>query len=558
MVDTSAPIDAELIDVGDLKTRIDGLNDQAWELRDTDPARSRDLAETTLELSTSGQFSEQPYEPGAAASLRALSHSNRRASNLNLALSRSFQALTFLEKSTDSVVKADVLQGLGISFSTLGNHAEGLDYCFQALKLVQSLGDREREASVLGAIAAIFTRTGDHVESLRTFEEVLRLNRELGQKTGEALTLNNRAISYLGLGKFEDALTSSLQALELAQQSGFAALVTTATGTVGEVLVAMQNYEQAAHYLNRYLTLARTSSVKRDEVWGLILLGEIDFQRQRDAEALAQLQPALAIAQELGLLMEQARCLKLLMQLYERQGDLKQALAHSKLLHRVTESLFDEDAARRVANLQVIHQVETTKRDAEIQYLKTIELQKEIEDRKTAQAALQQLAATDSLTGLLNRREFFASAEQEFQRARRDDLPMSAILIDLDHFKNVNDTYGHAAGDQALAETAKAIRDNLRGGEIVGRYGGDEFVILLPGSDLVRAVRIANRLRKKLNSRLIKTERGKLTVSSSFGVAESRRQDGTGLDAFLDHADQALYAAKRTGRNRVAAYQDRD
>jgi diguanylate cyclase (GGDEF)-like protein len=549
-------LEDKLNDVTDLRTKIDVLNDLAWELRDTDPTRSRSLSEEAYELATSGEFSEQPYPQGVAASLRSLSRANRRASNLNLALSQSFQALTFLERVPPSVVKADVLQGIGISFSNLGNHAEGLEHCFKALKLVQTLGDREREASVRGAIGAIYTRTGDLEESLRTFEGVLRLNRELDQKTGEALTLNNRAMSYLGLSKYDDALTSSLQALQLAQESGFSALVTTATGTVGEVFVAMENYRQARHYLQQYLALARKNEIKRDEMWGLILLGEIDFHEHQDVQALPQLHQAIAIAQDLGMLMEQARCHKLLMEVYEQQGDLKQALAHSKMLHQVKESLFNEDAARRVANLQVIHQVETAKRDAEVQHLRTIELQKEIEERKNAQAALHELATTDPLTGLFNRREFFVLAEREFQRAQQDGRLLSAIVLDLDHFKNINDTYGHAAGDQVLAAAARMVRDNLRETEIVARYGGDEFVILLPGSNLTRALQVAKRLHRKLNSKTHTTERGKVTLTISLGIAELDRENCTGLDTLLDHADQALYAAKRAGRNHTATYQD--
>lgn len=555
MSDPIQELEDKLNDVTDLRTKIDLLNDLAWELRDTDPTRSRSLSETAYELATSGEFSEQPYPQGAAASLRSLSHANRRGSNLNLALSQSFQALTFLERETPSVVKADVLQGIGISFSNLGNHAEGLEHCSKALQLVQTLGDREREASVLGAIAAIYTRTGDHEESLRTFEEVLRLNRELGQKTVEAATLNNRALPYLGLGKHNEALTSSLQALRLAHETGFSALVTTATGTVGEVFVAMENYEQARHYLNQYLALARKNGIKRDEMWGLILLGEIDLHEHQDSQALTQLHQALAIAQELDFLMEQARCYKLLMEICEQQGDLKQALAYSKLLVQVNETLFNEDMARRVANQQVIHQVETAKRDSEIHYLKTIELQKEIEERKNAQAALQELATTDPLTGLLNRREFFVLAEREFLRARRDNHPLSAILLDLDHFKSINDTFGHAVGDQVLAATAKTGRDNLRQGELVARYGGDEMVILLPGSNLGRARQIAERLRERVSAQPIETERGRVSPTVSLGIAELQKND-TGLDVLLDHADQALYTAKGAGRNRAATYQD--
>ena len=141
----------------------------------------------------------------------------------------------------------------------------------------------------------------------------------------------------------------------------------------------------------------------------------------------------------------------------------------------------------------------TAKRDTEIQHLKTIELQREIEERKKTELALEELAAIDLLTKVLqNRRKFFSLAEIEVQNALcRLQQPLSAILLDFDQFKAINDNYGHAIGDQVLSTVAQLIRDNLRKGEIVGRIGGDELKILLPGSDLPNAQLIAQRLQEK-------------------------------------------------------------
>jgi diguanylate cyclase (GGDEF)-like protein len=554
MSDRATELETRLTQATDLQTKIDLLSDLAWELRDTDPERSQNLSERAYQLATSGPFGEQVYHNGEITSLRGLAHSNRRAGNLSLSLSQSMQALTLLESTALPSVEADILRNIAIIFGSLGNYAEGLKYGFKALHLVQSTGDGECEAHILSSIGVIYLHSKNIDESLRMFRQALQLNRELGGKRYEAQTLNNMSLSLNALGDHEEALVTSLEALRLAEETEFSGLLVTATGTVGETYLAMGDYSQASHYLHQYLAAARTAGSKRDETWALILLGETDHRQRLDTSAMPYLSQALDIAQQVGLRAEAARCHELLADIYEQQGDLKQALAQVKLLNQVKETIYNEDTAKRIANLQVIHQVESAKRDAEIQYLKTIELQKEIEKRKESESALEELATLDALTGVLNRREFFILAEKEVQSTLQNQQPSSIIMLDVDHFKTVNDDYGHAIGDQVLTAIAQIIRDNLRREEVVGRIGGDEFAILLPGSDGRQGQRIAQRLHDKIASQSFKLDQGTFSLTVSLGVAELDRGHDDSLSALLDHADQAMYSAKRSGRNRIATY----
>ena len=135
---------------------------------------------------------------------------------------------------------------------------------------------------------------------------------------------------------------------------------------------------------------------------------------------------------------------------------------------------------------------------------------------------VQRLAITDSLTGLYNRRHFFELAEHELQRARRYRRFLSAMMLDIDHFKQVNDTYGHAVGDHVLKEVADCCRQAMRKEDVLGRYGGDEFAIMLPESDLVTTCQVAERLRQSIAQKTIETEVGPVTVTVSLGVIDSR------------------------------------
>ncbi|OHV47337.1 diguanylate cyclase [Pseudofrankia sp. BMG5.36] len=158
-------------------------------------------------------------------------------------------------------------------------------------------------------------------------------------------------------------------------------------------------------------------------------------------------------------------------------------------------------------------------------------------------------AATDPLTGLANRRQFFEQAERALARRTAAGLPTNAAMIDIDHFKRVNDTYGHSIGDEVLTKVTQRIRTSLRADDIIGRVGGEEFAALLPGS-LPVAEMITARLRYTVSNSPIDTVAGPLTVRLSIGLTPLSPHDN-GLADLLDRADRALYTAKRAGRDRV-------
>jgi len=164
---------------------------------------------------------------------------------------------------------------------------------------------------------------------------------------------------------------------------------------------------------------------------------------------------------------------------------------------------------------------------------------------------LRALASIDSLTGIANRRAFLEQAHKEFDNSLRYGTPLSLLVLDLDHFKRVNDRFGHEAGDRVLQQTAVAIVEMLRSGDLVARYGGEEFVVLAPHTGLHDAATLAARIKERISRRPLVYERRALHVTISIGVA-SRIDDDADLHALLRRADAALYDAKRAGRDRVA------
>jgi two-component system cell cycle response regulator len=163
----------------------------------------------------------------------------------------------------------------------------------------------------------------------------------------------------------------------------------------------------------------------------------------------------------------------------------------------------------------------------------------------------QKLATVDSLTTLLNRRAFLALLDLELERARRLNYPTSLVLLDVDHFKQVNDRHGHAAGDAVLAAVGRLLGRQLRKVDMVARWGGEEFVAALTGTAELDALMVAERLRAKLEGLAVRAPDGTvIPVTASFGVAQWDR--GEPADVVIDRADRAMYAAKKAGRNRVS------
>jgi diguanylate cyclase (GGDEF)-like protein len=163
---------------------------------------------------------------------------------------------------------------------------------------------------------------------------------------------------------------------------------------------------------------------------------------------------------------------------------------------------------------------------------------------------VQRLAVTDDLTGVHNRRHLFELAEHEFRQSQRYHRPLAAIMFDLDRFKDVNDTYGHGVGDEVLRAVAGHCRKLIREVDVLGRYGGEEFAVILPETDLKAAIEVAERFRSTVAARPLETSRGPIEVTVSAGVAEIHR-DMIDVHSLIDRADAAMYFAKRTGRNRV-------
>ena len=170
---------------------------------------------------------------------------------------------------------------------------------------------------------------------------------------------------------------------------------------------------------------------------------------------------------------------------------------------------------------------------------------------EVANKRLKKLSITDGLTELFNHRHVHELLRDEFERSRRSEEPLAVVMIDLDRFKAVNDTYGHPTGDVVLYETARILRETAREIDMVGRYGGEEFIAILPNTDEEEGARFAERVRHAVEAHLYRDEQNEIHMTCSSGVASFPAEGVESPEELLKNADEALYLAKESGRNRV-------
>ncbi len=177
-----------------------------------------------------------------------------------------------------------------------------------------------------------------------------------------------------------------------------------------------------------------------------------------------------------------------------------------------------------------------------------LELQEQL---MTTQAALRDQAARDPLTGIWNRSAIFEILQRELTRAQRENAPLAVVMADLDRFKQLNDSNGHMAGDAVLRESVRRMSSSIRNYDAIGRYGGEEFLIVLPGCDESSGANRAEHIRQAVTAEMFDTSEGRLSVTCSLGVASTTGSQSIGTDELIRRADAALYRAKNRGRNRV-------
>ncbi|MCB2178703.1 diguanylate cyclase [bacterium] len=470
------------------------------------------------------------------------------------ALEKFIQSYQIAEDSKDLNEIGIRLNKIGFTNTMLKNYAEALDFLFRALKIAQRSKNKVLEGQALNHIGYIYIDLSEPAKGLSYLQQSYDILETTDSTEELGKTMFSLCHAYLNTGKFDNALYFGKKALTHFRNTEKYYLFAEALIHVGLVYLAMERKLQAEEKFLDALTLAKQYQYPRETSIALNQLGRIQFEAQNDDDAEIKLLESLRLAEQINLTPTLQECHQLLSEIYAKQGNYQKAYEHHRQFHHLSEQLHQLDIRNRVKVLELSHNLETSRKVSEALKAQNYELRNEVRLRKRTQAKLEELSRKDPLTGLFNRRHFFELAEREFARSHRYNRPVSAIMIDLDHFKTVNDTHGHLVGDQILSQIGARILQNSREVDIVGRYGGEEFIILLPETTLEDAVTLANRIFNSLTQKPINTSSLMLPVAVSIGVSSCKNNKDFSLYELIDQADQALYRAKDLGRNRIEAY----
>jgi diguanylate cyclase (GGDEF)-like protein len=439
-------------------------------------------------------------------------------------------------------------------FFSFGDFSSALNHASKSLTLAREFRDTYWEAKALNAYSyLLFADAADVDKTFELQKKAAQLFGEIGNYGEQAIVYNNIADIQLQAGRLETALEFSQKSLSLAKEVSSQIIEIVAAATLSEVLIVRGEYAQAEIFLQEAMGKFSEDTPVLFRTCILTDLAQVYQSNLQTDRAETCLLTAIEMAANVKSTYDQVLAHRILSEVYEQKREYSKALEYLKKFAALNEKLLNERAAKQFHALKVASDLETTQRDAEIYRLKNVELQNEINERMRIQKELETLATTDPLTGLCNRRHFFYLAEREIEQVRRFQRSIVFVLIDLDDFKRINDTFGHLAGDSVLSSIAGIFHDSIRAVDILCRYGGEEFAILMPETNASESEAIIRRIRKRLEER----SPGSLSVTFSAGIASFGSNEMHGpvnLEILIKWADFALYDAKHKGKNSTVVY----
>jgi diguanylate cyclase (GGDEF)-like protein len=473
------------------------------------------------------------------------------------------RALGEFEAARDDVSVAKTLRAISFVHDALGNFSRALDYQFQALALDQRSGNDQSRAATLRTIGIVYTRSGDHAAGLDFYRRSLALCTSSADAVERAKTLNNIGINLKNLGQLEEARAALEEAHEVFVKLGLPLQQSATLNNLGLVQQRMGDAGSAERTLREALALAEVTGYRYGVAHASLSLARLCLAQKRFDDVRDWLLAALAVCERHRLKPTQYEVHEAFAEYYDKIDDARSALSHYRRFHALEREVQSEAARDKLRALQIQFDLSAAKREAEIERER-----QEVLTRANAELDALNISLTeanlqktmlldqlerqtyeDALTALANRRRLDQRLADEFALALRHGRPLAVAMADLDHFKAVNDRFSHAVGDAALRATAKILSGQVRHTDLVARFGGEEFVIVLVETDAEAAMRVCEKLRAAVAHHNWSAIHPGLSLTISIGITADTTVPSH--DRMLAMADRNLYTAKAAGRNRV-------
>lgn len=481
------------------------------------------------------------------------------------------EAVPLWSQLGDAAGHADALSLLAVSYTELGLHEDGLRCATHAFEIARAADLTRATTLALNRIGICHERLGDPAQGERFLLQALSRAREERNFDDTLTALNNLMANTLSayaqhqrVGELEAAQQAlararqyGSQAMAMARRDGDAYRLVVTQSNVAEALALAGEFERAEELLADTITRCEAQGFRAVELRSRRSLGEMRLQQGRHEEALALLHAVLDTLRHDGEMESTRRRVQAaLYRGYKALGRFESALAHCEAYYEMEmqrASLQAQAQARLMVNRldmeQALMVADRALMDAARERLKAGTLAAEKRELEQRTQALHRDAHEDALTGLHNRRRIDRELPLLLAQMREQGRPLQVAVLDVDHFKQVNDCHGHAVGDEVLRQVARLLGERLRARDIAARLGGEEFLVALVDTQRDAGFEICERLRLAVQQHDWSQQADGLAVTCSIGVAELR--DGDDLATLTERADAALYRAKRDGRNRV-------
>ncbi len=459
---------------------------------------------------------------------------------------------------TDERLLAWTLSEWARASAMKGDRLRAFEVLSECLLLIRTLGWIEQEAITLCHLGLMYGQDGKSVPYAAHTREALALYRQLDDTQGIAQCLCNLGGALTTLRELDEAARCFDVALKLAHTNGSAYLEALCLAGRGGLRCQAGNFDAGLADYRASAALLESQGQHFQVTRHELLVGKHLLRAGRAADAIEWARSALTRADTFGFEEIRAGAHDLLAASLSQLGRHEEAVTALRTFCDLRDKRLDQRVAEadRAAEQALMELLTRKEAQWERERLATLEeknaaLAAALVDQERLRQELERMSSTDPLTGLANRRELDRYLGLAVPQARRSWRPLSVLILDVDHFKQVNDRYGHAAGDAVLVELAGRLSTRMRSTDLVARWGGEEFCIILPDTELGGACTVAEVLRGLVEATPFSAANERLAVTISIGVAslEPARCDPRSL---LKAADEALYAAKHAGRNRVA------
>lgn len=510
--------------------------EQLWDLKDDDP--------NYVEQQCSQKLTEPLGKLERAKCLLILSCIDDRQGFYDETFKKAFEAQAILEKNSDELWLSRLYGVLAVCHSKLGNNDTNFDYLDKQLRLGKKLKNDEEIFAALHDIALSYSYTNQD----KSYEYLKLAERHVSNPRDQVFLYLNLGSYYLQQRDFTLAPQYSLKSLELAKTNSFLRLAGYSYNLLAHISTEKGEFDKALAYSEQAIKLGKTFNLP--EEFQYFSMAETYLAKGEKDKALELALKVWSFREKQKAQTDLVDVHKLLSKIYKTCGDFKLALQHNEKYIELKDIVYGEEQLRKARALDVIHRMDKLKAEADLLKQKNEELESYLKELEDLNAKVKELSFRDSLTKLHNRRYLFEQADAMFKLAKRYKRPLSLVMLDIDHFKSINDSFSHQTGDDVLKKIAEIMKDCLRDADLLARYGGEEFAILLPETSLDNAYLACERLRQSIEAYPWSEIHPDLSVTISMGLTLGLDQEN--LTDVFKQADEQLYKAKRAGRNQVA------